>query len=314
MSLSAPGVVSRRFPLVNDGAAARLVIDIAACRWSLVSILARFAPSPTGRLHLGHAFSALFAWRSAGSDGTCLLRIEDIDPDRCRAVYEHAIYEDLAWLGLTWPVPVRRQSEHLDDYHAALTRLILMGVAYPCFCSRQDVARAATAHGPEGAIYPGTCRTLDAATRAERIARGEAHSFRLDVAKSAAITGPLFWDEEGEGRIEVDPTIFGDPVIARRARFSEARPTSYHLAVTVDDHLQAIDLVPRGRDLFLATHVHRLLQALLGYAAPRYAHHALVLDGDGEKLSKRDRSTALADLRAAGWTVADVKQRIGWSA
>jgi glutamyl-Q tRNA(Asp) synthetase len=273
-----------------------------------VSILARFAPSPTGHLHLGHAFAALFAWRSAGPNGTCLLRIEDIDPDRCRPEYEQGIYDDLAWLGLRWPEPVRRQSEHLDDYRAALTQLIERGVAYPCFCSRQDVVRAATSHGPEGAIYAGTCRTLDSATRAERIARGDAHSFRLDVACGAAITGPLFWDEQGEGKIAVDPMIAGDPVIARRDV-----STSYHLSVTVDDHLQHVTLVPRGRDLFLATHVQRLLQALLGFAAPRYAHHALVLDVDGQKLSKRDHATALADLRAEGWTVDDVKKRIGWS-
>ncbi|GIL38787.1 tRNA glutamyl-Q(34) synthetase GluQRS [Roseiterribacter gracilis] len=270
-------------------------------------MLARFAPSPTGRLHLGHAYAALFAWRAPGRTGTCLLRIEDIDPDRCRPDYEQGIYDDLAWLGLTWPTPVRRQSQHMQDYRAALTRLTEMGVTYPCFCSRQDVARAATAHGPEGAIYPGTCRTLDAATRADRIARGDAHSIRLDVARGAAITGPLFWDERDEGRIAVDPAIGGDPVIARRDV-----PTSYHLSVTVDDHLQQITLVPRGRDLFLATHVQRLLQALLGFAAPLYAHHALVLDTDGQKLSKRDHATALADLRAEGWSVADVKKRIGW--
>lgn len=273
-----------------------------------VSILARFAPSPTGRLHLGHAFSAFFAWRCAGRDGTCLLRIEDIDPDRCRPAYEQGIYDDLAWLGLRWPEPVRRQSEHFDDYRAALARLVEIGVAYPCFCSRQDVARAATRLGPEGPVYPGTCRNLDPARRAERIARGDAHTWRLDTAKSAAITGPLSWDERGEGRIQVDPGIGGDPVIARRDV-----PTSYHLSVTVDDHLQQVTLVPRGRDLLLATHVHRQLQALLGYAAPLYAHHALVLDSDGQKLSKRDHATGLSDLRAAGWSVADVKTRIGWS-
>lgn len=272
-----------------------------------MSIRARFAPSPTGRLHLGHAYAALCAWRSAEPDGVCLLRIEDIDPDRCRPQYEQGIYDDLAWLGLTWPTPVRRQSEHFDDYRAALDRLVAMGVTYPCFCSRQDVQRAATAHGPEGAIYPGTCRGLDPALRAERIARGDAHAWRLDVARGAAMTGPLFWDERDEGRIAVDPTIGGDPIIARRDV-----PTSYHLSVTVDDHLQAITLVPRGRDLFLATHVQRMLQALLGYDAPCYAHHALVLDANGQKLSKRDRSTALADLRADGWSVEDVKAKIGW--
>jgi glutamyl-Q tRNA(Asp) synthetase len=270
--------------------------------------LARFAPSPTGRLHLGHAYSALFAWHSVAGNGGCLLRIEDIDPDRCRPEFEQGIYEDLAWLGLDWPLPVRRQSDHLDDYRAALWRLLTMGVAYPCFCSRQDVARAASAHGPEGAIYPGTCRTLAPELRADRLARGDPHCFRLDVAKGAMMTGPLLWEERDQGQIEVEPEIGGDPVIARRDV-----PTSYHLSVVVDDHLQGVTLVPRGCDLFLATHVQRLLQALLGYIAPLYAHHQLVLDENGQKLSKRDHATTLADLRAQGWTPEDVKRRIGWS-
>lgn len=265
----------------------------------------RFAPSPTGFLHLGHARSALFAWAAAGRGGSCLLRIEDIDPDRCRPAFEAQIYQDLSWLGLSWPQPVRRQSEHLETYRQALLRLVADGLAYPCFCSRAEIQARATRVGPEGPVYDGQCRELSPALRAERLARGDSHAIRLDVTASLARTGTLYWTDRQAGRVEATPQQAGDPVIGRRDV-----PTSYHLSVTVDDRIQEIELVPRGMDLFEATHIHRLLQALLDLPVPEYWHHALVLDADGRKLSKRDGSTALVDLRAAGTTADEVRRRV----
>jgi glutamyl-Q tRNA(Asp) synthetase len=283
-------------------------------------IVTRFAPSPTGRLHLGHAHSALAGWHAArAGGGRFLLRIEDIDRARCRPEFEQAICEDLAWLGLGWDGPVRRQSQHMDDYRAALARLEALGVIYPCFCSRKEIAAEVAAagqaphaqvEGPDGPLYPGTCRSLSAAERAERIAAGAPHALRLDAAAAARLAGPLVWQEEGEGlagEIAVDPGVNGDVVLARRDT-----PTSYHLAVSVDDGLQGVTLVTRGRDLFAATHIHRLIQALLGLREPRYRHHLLLTNAAGERLAKRDGAASLGALRAAGEGPAAVRALAGF--
>jgi glutamyl-Q tRNA(Asp) synthetase len=276
----------------------------------------RFAPSPTGYLHLGHAFAACTAFEAAEGDAF-VVRIEDIDRTRCRPGYEAAILEDLAWLGLAWQRPVRRQSQHLADYAAALAALERLGVLYPCFCTRKDIAaeiaRAAGApHGPEGPPYPGTCRAL---AEAERTARRQAepYALRLDLAKALAhLKRPLYFEEAGcgpggeRGRIRIQPERLGDVVLARKELSA-----SYHLAVVVDDALQGIELVTRGEDLFRATHIQRLLQALLGLPAPRYAHHRLILDGQGRKFSKRDHAVTLRVLREAGMTPAEIRKRIG---
>ena len=278
-----------------------------------MTIVTRFAPSPTGRLHLGHAHSALFGWRSAMAEGgRFLLRIEDIDPQRCRPEFEAGILEDLAWLGLTWEQPVRWQSAHLDDYRAALDRLAADGLVYPCFCSRKEIAveiaRAAAApHGPEGPLYPGTCRNLPAAEQAARIAAGEPYALRLDAAAAGARAGPLTWHDRGRGITAVAPGLLGDVVLGRRDV-----PASYHLAVVVDDHLQGVTLVTRGEDLLAATHVHRLLQAALGLAAPDYHHHRLLTNERGERLAKRDRAETLAALSAAGRSPAEVRALAGF--
>ena len=267
----------------------------------MTDVVTRFAPSPTGHLHLGHAHSALFGWRAAmAADGRFLLRIEDIDPQRCRPAFERDLMEDLAWLGLTWETPVRRQSDHLDDHRAALTRLRDLGVVYPCFCTRKDIAaeiaRAGHApHGPDGPLYPGTCRHLDDSLRRARMQEGAAYALRLDVAKAMAVTGPLRWHDRARGWQDATPEILGDVVLARKDT-----PTSYHLAVTVDDHLQGVTLVTRGEDLFFATHVHRLLQALLRVESPDYHHHPLLTNERGERLAKRDRAKSLRSLREAG--------------
>ncbi len=268
-----------------------------------MSAVTRFAPSPTGYLHLGHAYSAFDAFGAAqAAGGRFLLRIEDIDSGRCRPQFEAAIFEDLAWLGLTWEEPVRRQSEHLADYRAALDSLQAEGLIYPCFCTRRDIrteiARATAApHGPEGAIYPGTCRKLPDTERNRRAADGEPHALRLDMARAVDVVGNLTWHEQGRGEITAEPAVFGDVVLARKDI-----PTSYHLAVTLDDHLQGISLVTRGEDLFAATHVHRLLQALLGLTTTKYAHHKLLRDASGRRFAKRDRALTLHELRAAGHT------------
>lgn len=275
-------------------------------------IITRFAPSPTGHLHLGHAHSALFAFNAArAAGGTFLLRIEDIDPNRCRPEFDAALREDLGWLGMSWPEPVRRQSEHLGDYAAALERLAALGVTYPCFCSRKDIAdeiaRAGNAphlvaHGPEGPLYPGLCRHLSPALAADRVAAGHPHAIRLDVAKASDLTGPLSWVDRGSGRIAAETGLLGDIVLARR----EVR-TSYHLSVTVDDALQGVTLVTRGQDLFHATHVHRLIQALLGLPEPEYHHHRLLMNAEGERLSKRDGAKSIQSLRAEGQGAATVR-------
>ena len=263
-------------------------------------IVTRFAPSPTGRLHLGHAYSALRAHRFARERrGRFVLRIEDIDPGRCRDEFVDGIVEDLTWLGIDWDGPVRRQSHHLGDYAASLQRLKRDGLVYPCFCTRkaiaEEIARSAAApHGSDGPIYPGTCRRLSEAERAVRLA-AEPHAWRLDTAAAAACAGPLAWTDERAGTVRAAPEASGDVVLARKDA-----PASYHLAVVHDDALQGVTDVVRGEDLFEATHVHRLLQALLGLPAPRYHHHALIRDAGGRRLAKRDRAATLAELRAAG--------------
>jgi glutamyl-Q tRNA(Asp) synthetase len=272
-------------------------------------IVTRFAPSPTGLLHLGHAHSALFGWRKARDGaGRFLLRIEDIDPARCRPDFEAAILADLAWLGLDWDGPVRRQSEHLAEYRAALDRLSALGLLYPCFCSRKDIAAAVAApHGPEGPLYPGTCRLLAPDIVAARQARGDAYALRLDVAKASALAGPLSFHDEREGETPARPGLLGDVVLARRDA-----PASYHLCVTLDDHLQGVTLVTRGLDLFHATHIHRLIQAVLGLNLPGYAHHLLLTNAAGERLSKRDGAMSLAALRDAGRSAAEVRALAGF--
>ncbi|WP_066968028.1 tRNA glutamyl-Q(34) synthetase GluQRS [Rhizorhabdus dicambivorans] len=263
--------------------------------------ISRFAPSPTGRLHLGHGFSALCAHdlaRSAG--GRFLLRIEDIDPIRCRPEHVAGIIEDLAWLGIGWDEPPLFQSQRLPLYADALGRLKAAGLVYPCFCTRARIAAeiaasAAAPHGPDGPLYPGICRDLPDEERAVRIAAGEAHAWRLDVAKAAALAGPLSWHDARAGEVAATPHAHGDVVLARKDA-----PTSYHLAVTVDDAAQGVTDVVRGEDLFAATHVHRLLQALLALPVPRYHHHALLADEKGERLAKRAGSPTLASMRAEG--------------
>jgi glutamyl-Q tRNA(Asp) synthetase len=266
----------------------------------------RFAPSPTGYLHLGHVRSALEGWLAARRDGgRFLLRVEDIDQTRCRADYAAAIIEDLEWLGLLWDGPVRRQSEHFDDYRAALDRLAGMGVLYPCFCTRREIrdeiARAGDApQGEAGPVYPGTCRNLASSERTSRIAAGADFALRLDVPTAVDRTGPLDWSECDQ-RIVAEPGSQGDVVLARKDA-----PASYHLAVTVDDALQGVTLVTRGADLFAATHVHRLLQALLGLPTPGYRHHPLLTDASGRRLAKRDRAMTVRAMRATGTTPAQV--------
>lgn len=265
-------------------------------------VTTRFAPSPTGLLHRGHAFSALMAWRLArASGGRFVLRIEDIDTTRCRPEFETAICDDLAWLGLDWDGPVWRQSNRAPAYRAALDQLIALGVAYPCFCTRADIAAAASApHGPEGPLYPGTCRHLDPTTRAARLAR-EQPAWRLDVAAGLAITGPLAWHDATAGTQQAAPQLPGDIVIARRDV-----GTAYALAVVVDDAAQGVTDVVRGADLFDATHSQRLLQALLGLPTPRYHHHQLIIASDGKRLAKRNAGETLAGWREAGRSAADV--------
>jgi glutamyl-Q tRNA(Asp) synthetase len=265
----------------------------------------RSAPSPTGRLHLGHAYSALFAWEAArAANGRFLLRIEDIDRTRCRPEFEQGILEDLAWLGLDWEKPVRRQSEHMDEYAAALARLREAGLIYPCFCTRAEIARAGQApHGPEGPVYPGTCRALGAAEREAKIAAGTPYALRLDMAKAVAKAGRLEWRDRAQGIVVAEPETFGDVVLARKDT-----PTSYHLSVTLDDHVQGVTLVTRGEDLFTSTHIHRLLQALLDLDTPEYHHHPLVLGSDGKRLAKRANAPTLQSLREAGHSPADVRQ------
>ncbi|WP_157018806.1 tRNA glutamyl-Q(34) synthetase GluQRS [Mesorhizobium xinjiangense] len=285
----------------------------------------RFAPSPNGRLHLGHAYSALVNQDLAEAvDGRMLLRIEDIDTARCLPEFERGLMEDLAWLGLAWEEPVRRQSDHFDDYRAALERLIAEDIIYPAFMSRSEmrahVAESESAgmpwpRDPDGApLYPDIDRNLPALQRKARMEAGEPFSWRLDMqAALAAVSGrALDWQELGSGPdgetgcIEADPARWGDIVLARKDT-----PASYALCVTVDDAIQGVTHVVRGRDLFHATSVQRLLQELIGLPAPVYTHHDLIVGPDGRKLSKSAGDTALAALRAAGMTPRDIRRMVG---
>jgi glutamyl-Q tRNA(Asp) synthetase len=270
-------------------------------------VVTRFAPSPTGELHLGSAYSAWTGWhRAREADGTFLVRIEDIDIRRCRREYETAMLQDLRWLGFDWDGAVRRQSEHFADYGRALDQLDRRGLIYPCFCSRADIEReiAASAnapHGPDGPLYPGTCRHLSAQERRDRMAAGHEHCMRLDAGRAAEQAGPYHFVDETLGRVEGEPLLMGDFVIARKDT-----PTSYHLSVTVDDHLQQITLVTRGVDVLPSTHVHGLLQKLLGYATPQYAHHKLLTDASGRRFAKRNRDMTIRALRESGMTPREV--------
>ncbi|WP_243369711.1 tRNA glutamyl-Q(34) synthetase GluQRS [Microvirga solisilvae] len=287
----------------------------------------RFAPSPNGRLHLGHAYSALLNDALARRyDGRFLLRIEDIDITRCRPEYERAIVEDLEWLGLDWEKPVRRQSEHFADYHAAFQNLKGRGLVYPCFCSRKEIAdnvRFLETHymesneswriDPDGAhLYPGTCKSLLPRDAELRIEAGEPHTWRIDMqAVQKLLPGPHRFTRftlDGEEQIvEADPWRWGDAVILRKDV-----PTSYHLSVVVDDALQGVTHVVRGQDLEAATDLHVLLQKLLGLPTPLYHHHGLILDPGGDKLAKSRKSEALHELRERGITAAEVRQRLGF--
>jgi glutamyl-Q tRNA(Asp) synthetase len=277
----------------------------------------RFAPSPTGLLHLGHAFAALKAEKQAGG-GTFLLRMEDLDATRSRAEFEVAIEEDLTWLGLSWPKPVLRQSQRLPLYAAAIDSLAAQGLIYPCFCTRRqiaaEIAQAAQApHEPPSAIYPGTCRSISAQERARRIADGQSHALRFDAATAAARAGPLNFIEIGcgpageSGEISVQPALLGDIVLARRDVAA-----AYHLAVVIDDAFQEVSLVTRGNDLFAATHVQRLLQSLLQLPVPDYAHHRLIVDSSGKKLSKRNGPATLQELRREGLRAAELRRQFGF--
>jgi glutamyl-Q tRNA(Asp) synthetase len=272
-------------------------------------IVTRFAPSPTGYLHLGHVRSAWEGWHAAHeAGGRFLLRSEDIDRTRCRPEFEAAILEDLHWLGLYWQGAVRRQSEHFADYRAALSGLDAAGLVYPCFCTRRDIqaeiARAGGApQGEDGPIYPGTCKHLSVGERAARIAAGADYALRLDVTAAIERTGPLEWSDNGRPII-AEPALLGDVVLARKDI-----PTSYHLAVTLDDALQGVTLVTRGVDLFTATHIHRLLQALLSLPTPAYRHHPLLTDAAGRRLAKRDKALTVRAMRDAGMSAAAILER-----
>lgn len=288
----------------------------------------RFAPSPNGWLHLGHAYSALFAFETAKRlGGRLLLRIEDIDVGRCREEYVEGIYEDLAWLGIEWEEPVRRQSEHFAEYEAVLKRLRDMELVYPCFATRKEIQDAILASGiplqawpsdPDGApLYPGIYKDMPRERLNELMWEGHSYAWRLDIEKAKAKAesingGPITFYEEGTsargdtGILEIEPELFGDVVIARKDV-----PTSYHLAVTADDAFQGVTLITRGQDLFPATYIHRILQILLGYPEPRYHHHGLIRDETGRRLSKSAKDMGLRELRARGRTPADIRRMVG---
>ena len=281
----------------------------------------RFAPSPNGYLHLGHALSALRNFdmaRAAG--GRFLLRMEDIDATRCRPEFEAAILEDLAWLGIQWEQPVRRQSEHFGEYRAALGKLAAMRLTFPSFESRAEIAhmvgdrdvRERWPRDPDGVpLYPGAARQMKEPDRQARISRGDPYAIRLDMEKATEWTGPLRWSETGtgpsgeSGDIAAEPAAWGDVIVGRKET-----PTSYHLSVVIDDALQGVTHVVRGQDLFWSTSVHRVLQALLDLPAPSYHHHRLILDADGKKLSKSTQATGLRELRGQGLTPADIRRLV----
>ncbi|MDT9599470.1 tRNA glutamyl-Q(34) synthetase GluQRS [Sphingosinicella rhizophila] len=262
-------------------------------------LISRFAPSPTGLLHLGHAYSALLAHDFAARHGGIFkLRIEDIDPGRTRSEHVDAIIEDLSWLGVAWQGEILFQSRRLPVYGQALDRLRAMDLLYPCFCTRASIAAevaasAAAPHGPEGAVYPGTCRVLGEGERRQLMAE-RPHAWRLDMARAATLAGTLYWHDD-HTEVVAEPEAFGDVVLARKDA-----PTSYHLAVTIDDAAQGVTDVVRGRDLYAATDIHRLLQALLDLPTPTYHHHSLLADAAGRRLAKRHGAPTLADLRLKG--------------
>jgi len=279
-------------------------------------VVTRFAPSPTGYLHLGHAYAALLAHDEARrADGRFLLRMEDIDVGRCRPEFADAIVEDLSWLGLTWDGPVVRQSQNQLHYARALEELARLDVVYPCFCTRKEILAEvershAAPHGHDGIIYPGTCRVLGREVWRARLAAGEPHALRLDSFRAIALAesrlgGPFTWHDRHAGNVVCDPSPLGDVVLARKDI-----PNSYHLSVTVDDNLQGVTLVTRGKDLFTATHIHRLLQALLGYEPPDYYHHRLITNDRGERLSKRDAAMTLREMRKSGVTPSDIRETL----
>ena len=264
-----------------------------------MTVITRFAPSPTGRLHLGHAMSAIRAHDFARArGGRFLLRIEDIDVGRSRPEHVAGIVEDLRWLGLDWD-DLSFQSARLASYQMALDALKMRGLLYPCFCTRAEIAASLSApHAGDAAVYPGTCRRLtpaEAAARMHDVRMGGAHCWRIDMAAALAVTGPLWWEDARAGTVCADPGAQGDVVLARKDA-----PASYHLAVTLDDAAQGVTDVVRGDDLFAATDVHRLLQALLGLLTPRYHHHPLMLGADGERLAKRTGAPSLAAMRERG--------------
>ncbi len=280
----------------------------------------RFAPSPNGFLHIGHAYSALCNQKLARElGGRLLLRIEDIDRERSRGEFETAIYEDLAWLGIEWETPARRQSEHFSDYERALENLTGRGLLYPCFCARSDVAKAVGdaenwPRAPDGGLlYPGTCTHLSAEARARRLASGQSAALRIHLDEAVAQVGlRLGWREYGEGPhardVAAEPSLWGDAAIGRRDI-----PASYHIAVVIDDALQGVTDVVRGMDLFSATSIHRLLQELLDLPAPNYRHHQLLLDETGVKLSKSARARSLRSLRSEGVCAAQLRRRLGFA-
>ncbi|MAB75247.1 MAG: tRNA glutamyl-Q(34) synthetase GluQRS [Verrucomicrobiales bacterium] len=278
-------------------------------------MITRFAPSPTGHLHKGHAWSALTAFENARQKGgKFLLRIEDIDFNRCKTTHSHQILEDLDWLGIEWEEPVRVQSEHIDQYSRAATELLERGLLYPCFCTRKDIQREIKAagqapQGSEGPLYPGTCKHLPSEERAKRIESGEPHALRLDLDKAMAeINSPLTWADTLHGPQEARPEMLGDIVIVRKDI-----GTSYHLAVVFDDGLQQVTEIVRGVDLFDSTHIHCVLQKLLGLPTPTYHHHRLLTDENGNRLAKRDRSITLKSLRDAGITAKQLKKELGFA-
>lgn len=264
--------------------------------------ITRFAPSPSGRLHKGHAYSALLAYRAAlKNSGRFILRIEDIDTTRCKAEFTEDIYNDLRWLGLTWETPVRKQSEHFSDYSSALGKLKALDVVYPCFCTRKDIqAEIAAAerapHGPDGPLYPGICKKLTRVEGTQLRANNKPHAWRLNLdAALEALEHPLSWHDQVYGHVPATPEILGDIVLARKDT-----PTSYHLSVVVDDGLQNITHITRGEDLFHATHIHVVLQKLLGLPTPSYHHHELLTDNEGVRFAKRNKSVTLNDIREHG--------------
>lgn len=283
---------------------------------SSTNALLRFAPSPNGLLHLGHAYSALYTWQAARLlGGVALLRMEDTDVERCKPEFAEAIVKDLHWLGLEWPEPVLVQSERFEIYADAANRLRDRDLLYPCFCSRSEIAAAASEKDPDGAyLYPGTCKHLDRGIQIERLERGDPVQFRLHTDRAIAMVGLLSFSVAGPLVTDrphiryARPERWGDVVLQRKGT-----PTSYHLSVVVDDAAQGITHVTRGRDMEAATDLHVLLQNLLGLTAPIYTFHKLILDDAGKKLSKSQGSQSLAHLRATGWTPQDIQRAVGMS-